>query len=219
MFQPFDIDVFTASIGEKKEILRFHRNQTIFSQGQPSFAIFLIDRGNVKLSASSKQGKEAILGVFGPGQFLGESCLTSDRPIHLHTATALTDVRVVKIGRHGIVKMLRRVSEPFYGFISSLLCRSLAIQANFTDNLMESSEARLGRALVSLARLNEGSSPPYAKITQQDWANMIGISRQRVNGLLQKFRNLGLIDDSVRLKVNKSILEHLSHYHYADHED
>ncbi len=117
----------------------------------------------------------------------------------------LTDVRLVKIGRNGIISTLRAVSDPCYVFISSLLSRKVAIQANFTNNLMDPSAERLVRVLEAMARLNEVATPPCPEITQQDWANMIGITRQRVNRLLRKFRKRGFIDDSIGLKVNRSI--------------
>ena len=203
--QPFSIDGFLAAVRAQKKIVHFRRKQTIFSQGERSDAMFYIEKGTVKLTVASRDGKEAIIAVFDGGTFFGESCIASDRPARFHTAIALTDMRVVKIDRKAIINTLRATSDAFYDCISTLLMRSARVQQDFANNLLETSEKRLARALLSISRLNDGQSPPFSKITQQDWANMIGITRQRVNALLAQFRESGFIDDAVGLRVNPSI--------------
>lgn len=203
--QPFSIDGFLAAVRAQKKIVHFRRKQTIFSQGERSDAMFYIEKGNVKLTVASRDGKEAIIGVFDGGTFFGESCIASDRPARFHTAIALTDVRVVKIDRKAIINTLRATSDAFYECISSLLRRNARVQQDFANNLLETGDKRLARALLSISRLKEGQSPPFSKITQQEWANMIGITRQRVNVLLRQFKESGFIDDAVGLRVNPSI--------------
>ena len=184
--QPFNIDSFLAAVHAKRKIIHFRRNQTIFSQGEGSDAIFYIEKGSVKLTITSEEGREAIVGVVGGGDFFGESCIASVRPVRFHTAIAITDTRVVKIGRDAIINALRASSDALYAFVSYLLRRDARIQQDLAVYISETGKKRLARALLTRARLNENHTPPFAKFSQQDWADMIGLSRQRVNVLLQR---------------------------------
>jgi CRP/FNR family transcriptional regulator, cyclic AMP receptor protein len=202
----FDIVGLLAALGTKGKTVQFPKNRIIFSQGDRSDAIFYIESGNVKLAATSHQGKEAIVGVFEGGDFIGESCIRSDLPARFQTATTITDARLVRIDRDAIVSTLRAKGEVFYVFISSVIRHTMRAQEALANSLLESSEKRLARALLTMYRLNEGHCPPYANITQQNWADMIGITRQRVNVLLKQFRKSGLIEDARGLKVKPNIL-------------
>ena len=204
--QPFSIDSFLTAVRAQKKIVHFRRNQTIFSQGEGSDAIFYIGKGSVKLTITSEEGREAIVGVFGEGDFFGESCIASGRPVRFHTAIAITDTRVVKIGRDAIINALRTSNDALYAFVSSLLRRDARIQQDLASYILETGEKRLARALLTIARLNENHTPPFAKFSQQDWADMIGLTRQRINALLQGFRKSGFISDARGFKVNPSIL-------------
>jgi len=176
--KPFNIDSFLAAVHARRKIIHFRRNQTIFSQGEGSDAIFYIEKGSVKLTITSEEGREAIVGVFGGGDFFGESCIASDRPVRFHTAIAITDTRVVKICRDAIINALRASSDALYAFVSSLLRRDARIQQDLAIYISETGKKRLARALLTRAR--------FAKFSQQDWADMIGLTRQRVNVLLQR---------------------------------
>jgi len=176
--KPFNIDSFLAAVHARRKIIHFRRNQTIFSQGEGSDAIFYIEKGSVKLTITSEEGREAIVGVFGGGDFFGESCIASDRPVRFHTAIAITDTRVVKIRRDAIINALRASSDALYAFVSSLLRRDARIQQDLAIYISETGKKRLARALLTRAR--------FAKFSQQDWADMIGLTRQRVNVLLQR---------------------------------
>jgi CRP-like cAMP-binding protein len=184
--KPFNIASFLAAVHARRKIIHFGRNQTIFSQGEGSDAIFYIEKGSVKLTITSEEGREAIVGVLGEGDFFGESCIASDRPVRFHTAIALTDTRVVKIGRDAIINALRASSDAMYAFVSYLLRRDARIQQDLAIYISETGKKRLARALLTRARLNENHTPPFAKFSQQDWADMIGLTRQRVNVLLQR---------------------------------
>jgi len=176
--KPFNIDSFLAAVHARRKIIHFRRNQTIFSQGEGSDAIFYIEKGSVKLTITSEEGREAIVGVFGGGDFFGESCIASDRPVRFHTAIAITDTRVVKICRDAIINALRASSDALYAFVSSLLRRDARIQQDLAIYISETGKKRLARTLLTRAR--------FAKFSQQDWADMIGLTRQRVNVLLQR---------------------------------
>src|ERR1700716_416222 len=176
--KPFNIDSFLAAVHARIKIIHFRRNQTIFSQGEGSDAIFYIEKGSVKLTITSEEGREEIVGVFGGGDFFGESCIASDRPVRFHTAIAITDTRVVKICRDAIINALRASSDALYAFVSSLLRRDARIQEDLAIYISETGKKRLARALLTRAR--------FAKFSQQDWADMIGLTRQRVNVLLQR---------------------------------
>jgi CRP-like cAMP-binding protein len=202
----FDIDALLFALGSKRNSVRLGRNQILFVEGERSDSMFYIESGTVKLTVTSSNGREAIIGIFDDGDFLGESCIVSDRPIRFHTATAMTDVRLVKIGRDAIVNRLRAAGDAFYALVSSILRQNARTQQDFANRLLEPSDKRLARALLALSRLNERQIRPLDHITQQDWAEMIGISRQRVNVLLRQFRKSGLVSDARGVKVNPDIL-------------
>lgn len=204
--KPFNIDSFLAAVHARRKIIHFRRNQTIFSQGEGSDAIFYIEKGSVKLTITSEDGREAIVDVFGGGDFFGESSIASGQPVRFHAAIAITDTRVVKIGRDAIINALRASSDALYAFVSSLLRRDARLQQDLASYILETGEKRLARALLMRARLNENYTPPFAKFSQQDLANMIGLTRQRVNVLLQGFRKSGFVSDARGFKVNPSIL-------------
>jgi CRP-like cAMP-binding protein len=189
--EPFDIDGFLIALGARKKIVHFRKNQNIFSQGERSDVMFYIEKGDVKLTVTSKEGREAIVGVVGGGEFFGESCIVSDRAVRFHTATALTDTRAIRIDGSAIRNSLSTAGDAVYSFISSLIRRNALIQEDLASHLLESSEKRLAGALLAIGRLKEAQTPPFRKIDQQDLASMIRITRQRVKILLSRFRKPG----------------------------
>jgi CRP/FNR family cyclic AMP-dependent transcriptional regulator len=199
----FDAATFLISINSQKKPVSFPGRQIIFSEGERSDSIFYIERGTVKLTVTSRQGKEAIIGVFSRGDLFGESCIASDQPVRFHNAVALTEVHMVKIDRTAVVSALLAGGGTCYNFITYLLGRNTRIQADLVNNLMDSSEERLARVLFSLAQPGSFDSP--AKVSQQTLAEMIGTTRQRVNVLMKRFRNSGLIEYTPGLKVHDSL--------------
>ncbi|HXO32898.1 MAG TPA: Crp/Fnr family transcriptional regulator [Candidatus Acidoferrales bacterium] len=199
----FDAATFLVSIGPKKRDMWFPARKLIFSEGEPSGSIFYIEKGAVKLTVTSRQGKEAIIGVLSRGDFFGENCIAPDQPVRFHSAVALTDLRAVKIDRTIIIRALLGGGDACYGFVTYLLGRNTRISADLVNNLMDSSEERLARALFFLAQPDRLDSTD--KVSQQTLAEMIGTTRQRVNVLMKSFKSSGLIDCSHGLKVNDSL--------------
>ena len=177
------------SLGCAQKTVLFRKNQIIFSHGDSSESLFYITKGTVKLTLTSALGKEAVIGFLGTGDFIGESCLCSNTPTRFHTATALTALSTVKIDRMAILHCLRAHAESALLLIAYLVRRNQQIQEDFVEMLLSSSEQRLARVLSrlrGLGRTNE--EKPGPKVTQQDLANMLGITRQRVNFLMKRLR-------------------------------
>ena len=167
----------------------FRKNQIIFLHGDSSDSIFYIERGAVKLTVASSRGNEAFIGLLNGGQFFGESCLASANPVRFHTATAVTDLRLLKIDRSSMLHILRTNPDFASAFTSYLVQRNEQIQQALADSLLSSTEERLAQALSHLKSLGAGHLAPV--FTQQDLANMVGTSRQRVNVLMQRLRRSG----------------------------
>jgi CRP/FNR family transcriptional regulator, cyclic AMP receptor protein len=197
-----DAATFLLSISPKKAV-RIAQKETIFSEGDRSDSLFYIEKGMVKLTVTSRQGKEAIIGVFSRGDLFGEGCIAHDQPLRVHNAVALTDVHAVKVDRALVIRAVLGGGEACYSFVVHLLSRNTRIQTDFVNNLMDSSEERLARVLFFLAQ--HGESDPPAKLSQQTLAEMIGTTRQRVNVLMQRFRKLGLIEYKNGLEVHDSL--------------
>jgi CRP-like cAMP-binding protein len=199
----FDAATFLAFISPEKKALYFPENKIIFSEGERSDSIFYIEKGAVKLTATSRKGKEAIIGVFSEGDFFGESCLASDQPLRFHTAVALTDIHALKIDRAVIIRALIAEGHICYGFVTYLLRRNTGLQKDLVSNLVDSSEERLARALFRLSKPVSLDLP--AKVSQQTLAEMIGTTRQRVNLLMKHFKHSGLIEYANGLKIRNSL--------------
>ena len=171
-----------------------------------------IQKGSIKISVLSRTGKEAVVAMLGPGDFFGEGALTG-QPIRLGTATATSQVTVVIIDKDAMLRLLR--DEPTFSerFISYMLARNLRIEADLVDHLFNSSEKRLARALLLLARYGDQSGPErrIPKISQETLAEMVGTTRSRVNFFMNKFRDLGFIEYNGELKVNISLLSVVLH--------
>lgn len=167
--------------------------------------MFYIEQGIVKLTVASTGGKEVIVDVLGSENFFGESSIAYATPVRFQSAIALTDVSLVKIDGNAIKNALRAASNALYDCIS-LFRRHDRIRQDFANNLLNFSEKRLARALLSVSKLNNGDRSSCPDITQQDRADMLGITRQRVNILLKQFRKQGFIRDENGLKVDPSIV-------------
>ena len=188
----FDPKSFLAEANAGRHIVEYRKDQIVFSQGESADAVFYIQKGQVKVTVISEQGKEAIVALLGPDEFLGEGCLNGQRK-RLATATAMTECAIMRVGRAEMLRVLR--DEPAFSemFISHILTRNARVEEDLVDQLFNSTEKRLARLLLLLANFGkEGRPEPViAKISQETLAEMIGTTRSRVSHFMNKFRQLG----------------------------
>jgi CRP/FNR family transcriptional regulator, cyclic AMP receptor protein len=208
----FDAQAFLAKVGEGKSILRFRKNQTVFVQGEPADTVFFIQKGKVKLTVLSDQGKEAVVGILGPGQFFGEGCMNGHK-LRISTTTAMEDCIVTAITKAAMIATLH--DEPKFSemFMAYLLTRNTRIEEDLIDQLFNSSERRLARLLLLLANFGKEGGPQPIKpaVRQETLADMIGTTRSRVSFFMNKFRKLGLIDYNGHIEVHNSLLSAVLH--------
>jgi CRP-like cAMP-binding protein len=178
---PFDPKVFLATVNGGRSIAKYRSNQKVFSQGTPADAVFYILKGKVKVTVVSEQGKEAVVAVMGPDEFCGEGCLIG-QPARLATATAMTECEIMRLEKATMIRVLHE--EPAFSgmFVSHLLARTSRVEADLVDQLFNSSEKRLARALLLLANFGKDGRPEpiIAKVSQETLAEMIGTTRSRV---------------------------------------
>ena len=209
---PFTPQSFLAKIGEGRSVLASRKKQMIFSQGDAADAVFYIQTGKVKLTVVSKQGKEAVVAMLEAGAFFGESCLIG-QVIRLSTATALEASSILRITKETMLRMLSE--EPSFSkfFTTYLLSHSMRIEEDLVDQLFNSSEKRLARALLLLARFGKEGEPQACipNISQETLAEMIGTTRSRVSLFMNKFRKLGFIEYNGTLNVHSSLLNIVLH--------
>ena len=190
-----DPKLFLTKAGNGRTAAEYHKKQVVFAQSDPADAIFYIQKGKVKLTVVSDNGKEAVIAILGIGDFLGEGCLAG-RPLYLGTATAMSECSIVRMGKSSVIRLLHE--EPAFSelFVSYLLSRNIRIEEDLVDQLFNSSEKRLARVLLLLANFGkEGKPEPViAKISQETLAEMIGTTRSRVSFFMNKFRKLGFIE-------------------------
>jgi CRP/FNR family transcriptional regulator, cyclic AMP receptor protein len=211
--KPFDPNVFLAQVGPGRSVQHYRPKQAIFSQGDPANAVFYVQAGKVRLSVLSKQGKEATLALLGTGDFLGEGCIASDQPIRLATATAITECSIMKIEKSRMVHVLHEQHSLSDMFVAYIVERHNRTQADLVDQLFNSSEKRLARALLLLARVGKEANTEKVipQVSQETLAEMVGTTRSRVNFFMNKFRKLGFIDYNGGLEVNTSLLNVVLH--------
>ena len=210
----FNAKAFFDSVGTATRILQFGRGATIFSQGDAGKAVLYIQTGSVKLSVLSKTGREAVVAMLGPGDFFGEGCLAG-QPVRMGSATAVSPSVIVLVGKEKMVRLLHKEHAMSDRFISHMLSRNIRIEEDLINQLFNSSEKRLARTLLLLARYGKQDKPVrlVPKISQETLAAMVGTTRSRVNFFLNKFKRLGFIDynGEVPLKVNSSLLSVVLH--------
>src|SRR6202048_3877603 len=203
----FDPKSFLAKVGEGRSIEGYHKDQIVFSQGDPADAVFYVERGEVKVTVVSEQGKEAVVAILGTNQFFGEGCLAGQAQ-RIATVTTMTDSVIARLEKSAIIQVIHQ--EPTFSemFIAHLLGRAIRVEADLVDQLFNSSEKRLARMLLLLANFGkEGTPEPViAKISQETLAEMIGTTRSRVSFFMNKFRQLGLINYNGRIEVHRSLL-------------
>jgi len=203
----FDLKAFLAITGGGRLLAKYRANQIIFSQGDPSDAVFFIHSGQVKITCISEQGKEAIIAILGPDQFFGEGCLAG-QPRRMATVTTMIECEIMRLEKEVITRTLH--DEPAFSekFVAHLLARTIRVEADLVDQLFNSSEKRLARALLLLANFGKESKPEpvIPNVSQETLAEMIGTTRSRVNFFMNKFRQLGFIDYNGTLTVHSSLL-------------
>jgi CRP/FNR family cyclic AMP-dependent transcriptional regulator len=203
----FDLAAYLAKSAKGRIVSTHQKRQIIYAQGDAADAVMYIRKGKVKITVVSKQGKEAVVAILGPDEFLGEGCLIG-QPKRLATATALTECVTMRVEKTEMLRVLR--DEPAFSqmFVSHILARSARIEEDLVDQLFNSTEKRLARALLLLANFGkEGRPEPIvAKISQETLAEMIGTTRSRVSHFMNKFRHLGFIEYNGRLEVHSSLL-------------
>jgi len=203
----FDPKAFLAKVGEGKIILEFGKDQVVFAQGDAADTVFYIQKGRVKVVVISEQGKEAIVGIFGPGQFFGEGCMNG-HSVRIATTTAMDDCLITVITKAAMLAALHDQPKFSEMFMAYLLTRNSRIEEDLIDQLFNSSEKRLARLLLLLANFGkEGSPQPITpNISQETLAEMIGTTRSRVSFFMNKFRKLGFITYNGKIEVNSSLL-------------
>ena len=210
----FDPKVFLAKADGGRTIARYGTDQTVFTQGEPADAVFYVMEGKVKVTVVSEQGKEAIVAVLGPDEFCGEGCLAGQTR-RMATVTTMMASELMRIDKKAMIRVLHE--EPAFSelFIARLLARTIRVEEDLVDQLFNSSEKRLARALLLLANFGkEGKPEPVVgKVSQETLAEMIGTTRSRVSFFMNKFRDLGFIDYNGTLTVHSSLLSVVLHDH------
>ena len=208
----FDVNAFLESAGAARRVVSYPKGKIVFSQGQPSDTVMYIQKGGVKISVLSRTGKEAVVAMLGTGDFFGEGALTG-QSIRIGTATATSLTRVLIIEKAVMLQLLR--DEPKFSerFIAYMLARNIRIEADLVDHLFNSSEKRLARVLLLLARYGDQAGPErrIPKISQETLAEMVGTTRSRVNFFMNKFRDLGFIEYNGDITINTSLLSVVLH--------
>jgi CRP/FNR family transcriptional regulator, cyclic AMP receptor protein len=208
----FNAQAFLDSAGVARTIVEFQRKDTIFTQGDVCKEVMYIQKGQVKLSVVSNTGKEAVVAMLKPGDFVGEGGLAG-QPVRIATATAATNATLLVIGLKEMIRVLHSEHALSDRFITYMLGRNIRIEEDLIDQLFNSSEKRLARSLLLLARYGKQDQPKWIlpKVSQETLAEMVGTTRSRVNFFMNKFRKLGFIKYNGGLHVNDSLLSVVLH--------
>jgi CRP-like cAMP-binding protein len=208
----FNPSTFLAAAGPGRTIDEYAKQQVVFSQGDPADAVFFIRKGKVKVAVVSEQGKEAVIALLGPNEFCGEGCLAG-QPRRMGTASALTECKIMRLEKAAFISVLHDEPDLSEMFLAYLLERTIRVEEDLVDQLFNSSEKRLARALLLLANFGKDGRPEpiLAKVSQETLAEMIGTTRSRVSHFMNKFRRLGLISYNGTLEVHSSLLSVVLH--------
>jgi CRP/FNR family cyclic AMP-dependent transcriptional regulator len=208
----FDLRTFLDSGGMSRRIVHFAPGAIVYAQGEEANSVFYIQDGRVKLSVLSLKGKEAVVAMLGPGDFFGEGCLAG-QPFRIGTATAVAATRALHIQKGEMIRTLHQQPELSDRFIAHMLSRNIRVEADLVDQLFNSSEKRLARTLLLLARYGTQDAPQRTlpTLSQETLAEMVGTTRSRVNFFMNKFRKLGFIEYNGGLKINSSLLSVVLH--------
>ena len=210
--RPFDPKEFLATVNGGRTISAYRKDKTVFAQGDAADSVFYIQKGTVKITVLSEQGREAVVAILGPDEFCGEGCL-SGQPRRISTATAMTDCEIMRLEKQTMIDALHNEQAFSEFFLKHVLARTLRVEEDLVDQLFNSSEKRLARALLLLANFGkEGRPEPIiAEVSQETLAEMIGTTRPRVSFFMNKFRKLGFIEYNGKLKVHSSLLNIVLH--------
>jgi CRP-like cAMP-binding protein len=208
----FDAKAFLTKAGRGRSVSAYRNKQVVFAQGDPADAVFYLERGQIKLTVVSERGKSAVVAVLGRGDFFGEGCLAG-QPVRMATASAMSDVSVARIDKQAMVGLLHEASIFSERFMAHLLARNVRFEEDLVDQLFNSSEKRLARVLLLLARFGkEGKTEPVIpKISQEVLAEMVGTTRPRISGFMNKFKELGFIEYNGGPHIHSSLLNVLLH--------
>lgn len=208
----FDPEIYLQTIGVSKQVQTFRKRQAIFSQGQAADTVMYVQKGSVRLTVVNESGKEAVVALFGPGDFFGEGGMAG-QTIRMGTATAVMPTTVLMIGKGEMIRALHAEPALSDRFIKYILSRNIRVEADLIDQLFNSTEKRLARTLLLLARYGKEDQPErmLQKVSQETLAEMIGTTRSRVNLFMNKFRKMGFIEYNGSIKINKSLLTVVLH--------
>ena len=207
----FDLHEFLESAGIARHVTQYAKSDVVFAQGDAATDVFYLQQGSIKLSVLSRTGKEAVVAILGPGDFFGEGCLAG-QPRRMATARVLTASTVSIVEKAEMLRMLHAEPALADRFLSHMLARNIRIEEDLIDHIFNSSEKRLARALLLLARYGSDDRPlPLPKLSQETLAEMVGTTRSRINFFMNKFRDLGFIEYNGELKVNSSLLTVVLH--------
>jgi CRP/FNR family transcriptional regulator, cyclic AMP receptor protein len=208
----FNAQKFLDTAGVARKVMEYSRGESIYSQGQSAGTVMYIQKGGVKLSVVNGSGKEAVVAMFGPTDFFGEGCMAG-QTIRMGTTTAVTPTTLLVIQKEELLRVLHAEHELSDHFIAYMLAHNIRVEEDLIDQLFNSSEKRLARTLLLLARYGEQDQPErvLSKVSQETLASMVGTTRSRINFFMNKFRNLGFIEYNGTIKVNKSLLTVVLH--------
>ncbi len=209
---PFDPQVFLDTSGVARKVAEFRRGESIYSQGEAANSIMYLQKGGVKFTVVNGSGKEAVVAMFGPSDFFGEGCMAG-QSVRMGTATAITSTTILVIDKNELLRVLHEEHELSDHFIGYMLAHNIRVEEDLIDQLFNSSEKRLARTLLLLARYGKQEQPDriLTKVSQETLAKMIGTTRSRVNFFMNKFRKLGFIEYNGKIKINKSLLTVVLH--------
>jgi CRP-like cAMP-binding protein len=209
---PFDPKLFLDTAGVARKVVDYHRNESIYSQGDAAGTVMYVQKGGVKFSVVNGSGKEAVVAMFGPTDFFGEGCLAG-QSLRMGTATAVTPTTLLVMEKGELLRVLHAEHELSDHFIGYMLSHNIRVEEDLIDQLFNSCEKRLARTLLLLARygLKEQPDTVLPKVSQETLASMVGTTRSRVNFFMNKFRKLGFIEYNGKIRVNKSLLTVVLH--------
>jgi CRP/FNR family cyclic AMP-dependent transcriptional regulator len=208
----FDPQVFLDTAGISRKIAEYRRGESVFAQGDAADSVMYVQQGGVKFSVVNGSGKEAVVAMFGPSDFFGEGCMAG-QAVRMGTATAITPTTILVMEKNELLRVLHSQHELSDHFIRYMLAHNIRVEEDLVDQLFNSSEKRLARTLLLLARYGKQDQPIriLPKVSQETLASMVGTTRSRVNFFMNKFRKLGFIEYNGKIKVNKSLLTVVLH--------
>jgi CRP/FNR family cyclic AMP-dependent transcriptional regulator len=208
----FDPQIFLDTAGVSRKVAEFRRGESIYSQGEAANSVMYVQKGGVKFSVVNGSGKEAVVAMFGPTDFFGEGCMAG-QTVRMGTARAITPTTLLIMEKNELLRVLHSEHALSDRFIRYMLAHNIQVEEDLIDQLFNSSEKRLARTLLLLARYGKQDQPvrTLPKVSQETLASMIGTTRSRVNFFMNKFRNLGFIEYNGKIKINKSLLTVVLH--------